>query len=337
MKKRPLLTLVFLLLTFHPSSAFAQNLKIVDFSYQQHFAPGETITFTVRARNDESTAQDAFTVIILTNSKKGLEIEVDSATATIPAGGTTTFTSTTTSLNQEGIYTVSIRIHSSANVQRDKLLGKFPIHIGNPTESISLFPEVIPLGTIPPGRTMFPTPIEVTWNFFRSNRLQLDEPFAVRIYTDNASRFQGAPHAIHRGSPAGLVSLDGRYAIPLKVWTVNFGPDVQETGWDATIAGPPPVDDDTFWRGPRLTSGDLEKESVAWIRVPDLTEMTSNPASWRRLIGQDPFDTRYVADTNPTGDFTITSPFTFYLAAEAGPTAVEGSYAATLVVELWSP
>ena len=72
-------------------------------------------------------------------------------------------------------------------------------------------------------------------------------------------------------------------------------------------------------------------------RIPDLVDMTPDPVTWRRLIGQDQYDTREATDTNPTGDFTLKSPFTLYLATEAGPSAVEGSYAANLVVELWNP
>ncbi len=65
--------------------------------------------------------------------------------------------------------------------------------------------------------------------------------------------------------------------------------------------------------------------------------MTANPVTWRRMIGQDAYDNRFVSDANITGDFTLKSPFTFYMATEAGAAAVEGTYTATLVVELWSP
>ena len=160
---------------------------------------------------------------------------------------------------------------------------------------------------------------------------------ALPIYTDNAARYEGIPHALGKVSPAGLVSLNGRYVIPIKCWTINFGPDIQETGWDAAIAGPPPVDDDDYWLGPPLIEGTRSYGSANWVRIPDLQDMTPNPVTWRRLIGQDQYDSRFVADANVTGDFTLKSPFTLYLATEAGPTAVEGSYAANLVVELWAP
>jgi len=97
------------------------------------------------------------------------------------------------------------------------------------------------------------------------------------------------------------------------------------------------VEEDDAWLGPPLLEGGRNSDSASWARVPDLVDMTPDPASWRRMIGQDPFDSRFATDSNSTGDFTLKSPFRFWLATEVGPTAVEGSYAATLVVELWNP
>ncbi len=325
------------LLGLCPLAAHAQaNIRIVSVSYDQHGRPDEPVEFVVTVRNNTATAQFAEVDVTLVN----IDTEAESTlvpvlTGTIAAGGQGTLRRSY--VVPAGIYTVTFPLFDGDGARTDRVSGTFPLHIGMETESIRVFPETISLGVIPPGRTMHPTPIEISWSFYRFNRLRLDQPFAVRVYTDNASRYRGVPGALHRGSPAGLVSMDGRYAIPLKVWTINFGPDAQETGWDSKIAGPPPVEDDTFWLGPTLTSGAREVEAVAWVRIPDTVEMTANPSSWRRLIGQDPFDTRYISDTNPTGDFTLTSPFTIYLATEGGITAVEGAYAATLIVELWSP
>jgi len=97
------------------------------------------------------------------------------------------------------------------------------------------------------------------------------------------------------------------------------------------------VDDDDIWIGPPLLEGGRNLGSASWVRIPDFRDMSVNPITWRRLIGQDPFDNRYAVDSNVTGDFTLRSPFRFYLATEAGPAAVEGSYSALLVVELWTP
>lgn len=318
-----------------PTAAVA-DLQVDDFSYERWLTAGGTASFVVRCSNQTEVALDAFTVIILTNSAKALEVEVDSATQTIPAGGQLTFRSSQ-ALSTEGFYTVSIRVHNAANVQRDKVSGRFPIHVGTAAEALHLFPDALHLGTIPAGRHMHPVPLEIRWDFFRGNRLTLDQPFSIRLYSDNAARYGGIPGAVRRASPAGLVSHDGRFTIPIKIWTANFGPDVQETGWDPDMMGPPPVEDDTYWIGPLLTNHRREAGAVAWLRIPDLSEMSSNPDGWRRVIGLDPHDTRFVSDTNTTGDFTLPSPVTVYVATEAGPTAVQGRYATTFVVELYSP
>ncbi len=333
------------------SPALAQkNLKIQSVAYDQHFNPTGTLSFTVIVQNNETINEFAEVDVTLTKivGGGGETTLTPVLIGTVPARGSLrlaragdggfTYSLTTSGIGT-GIYTVSFPLFDGNGTKIDQVGGPFPIHVGTETDSIHVFPEAVHLGNIPPGRTMFPTPMEVSWSFFRFNRLSLDQPFAIRIYTDNAARYQGIPGAIRRISPAGLVSLDGRYAIPLKIWSLNFGPDIQETGWDAQLAGPPPVDDDDFWNGPQPLEG-VRLESArnpSWARIPDLVDMTSDPSSWRRLIGQDPDDARFVSDSNLTGDFTLKNPFTFYIATEAGPTAVEGSYAATLIVELWSP
>lgn len=329
-------------------------LKIASVSYDTHFLPTESVEFNVAVFNSGSTSVTAEVDIALTNvdterertlSTPAVLVADNSQSNGVPAGGTKRMThsggSSIYSLSANsigaGTYTVSFVLFDANGIRRDHVSGPFPLHVGTETESISVFPQTIHLGVLPPGRTMHPTPIEVSWNFFRFNRLRLDDPFSIRVYTDNASRYRGIPQALQRGSPAGLVSLDGKYLIPLKVWNLNYGPELEATGWDVSLAGPPPVDDDAAWLGPPLLEGKRHLDAAAWVRIPDFSEMTSHPSSWRRLIGQDITDSRFVGDTNSTGDFTLRSPFTFYLATDAGSTAVEGSYSTTLVVELWSP
>ena len=317
-------------------SAWAATLRILDAAYDQHFTPGEPITFRVRAQNLEPTSQGIELLVILTNQETGAETTpIDVGSGAVASGEIFTFVQSTTA--ETGRYTVTFRILDGNAVRSDQITGKFPIHVGTNADLIHVFPEALHLGTLPPGRFMHPVPLEIRWDFFRFNRLRVDHPFHVRVYTDNAARYRGVPGAVRAASPAGLVSDDGRFAIPLKIWTVNFGPDVQETGWDPDTMGPPPVEDDTFWIGPLMTNGGREVGAVAWLRVPDLSEMASDPAGWRRLFGRDPTDRRYITDTEVTGDFTLSSPVTMYVATDAGPTAVQGRYSATLVVELYSP
>ena len=339
---KPALGGAFLLafLIFQPGNAWAGKLlQITSFSYDQHFRPGEIISFTVTVKNNEPTNQGAELVILANPLSAGETLTLadeGSGNGAVPAGGSFTF-QRTVAAPAAGVYTINFLLLDGDGVRVDQVKGKFPLHVGTETESLRVFPEFLNLGTLPPGRFMHPVPLEVSWSYFRFNRLRLDQPFTIRIYTDNAARYHGVPNALEKSSAAGLVSLDGKYTIPLKVWTLNFGPDIQETGWESRAAGPPPVEDDDYWIGPPLLEGARSQGSASWVRLPDLADMTTNPISWRRLIGQDPHDSRFVSDSNPTGDFTLLSPFTFYLAMETGASAVSGSYSTTLVVELWTP
>ncbi len=332
-------SLVFALLFLLPTPpAFAgKKLQLVSVDYLQYSHTGEPVQFRVIVQNNDTTAQFAEVDITLSNLTTRVETTLTPVLTTsinIPVGGRTTLTRSYSI--PAGDYTVLFPLYDGDGVSVDRLNGRYAIHIGTETESIQVFPETIQLGPIPPGRAMHPMPISVSWNMFRFDRLRQAQPFCIRVYTDNGTRYRGVPGMISRPSPAGLVSSDGRYVIPIKIWNLNYGPDIQETGWDAGLAGPPPVDDDNFWVGPPLLEG-RNLGSQGWVRVPDLVDMTAKPTSWRRLIGQDPHDTRFVNDINPAGDFTLKKPFTFYVATDAGAAAVEGNYATTLVVELWNP
>jgi len=330
------LLLLLLLLALWPTCAWAIDLKILSVAYDQHATPTESAPFTVVVKNNEGSTQFAEVDITLVNTETEAETTLTPVlTGNIPGGETLTLRDSYRIAS--GTYTVSFPLFDGNGVRVDRVQGKFPIHIGTATESLKVFPESIHLGSLPAGRRMHPLPITVSWSRFRFNRLRLDSPFSIRIYTDNSARFRGIPDAIRHPPAAGLISSNGWYTLPLKIYNLNYGPDIQEYGWDAALAGPPPVDDDDFWKGPPLLEGGRNLGSASWVRVPDISEMTSDPTSWRRLIGQDPFDTRFATDSNVTGDFTLKSPFTFYLATEVGPTAPEGIYSGTLIVELWSP
>jgi hypothetical protein len=176
----------------------------------------------------------------------------------------------------------------------------------------------------------------------------------MRIYTDNSTRYTGIEGAIYKGkrvfstskvrvgssaegSPAGLVSSDGKYTIPLRVWCLNYGPDWDEIGWNPTLLGPPPVNEDYVWKGPELDNGKRDPDRRAWLWVPDYVDMTADPRTWRNLIGRDPYSRNFVSDNNPTGDFTLTSPFDIYLATETSAATVTGSYSGKLILEIYTP
>ena len=336
----------------HPSPALAAfNLRIVDTSFDHHFNPGEPVPMNVTVRNNESTPQFAEVDVSVTNLETGAELTLVPVFGRTIAPTSQIVLSTTYATSSSppptrsgasndippGIYTVAFTLVDGNGDRCDQVRATFPLHVGTETESLRVFPEVLNLGTLPPGRYLCPTPFEVRWSFFQFNRLRQDQPFSIRIYTDNAARYHGIPHALRAVSPAGLVSMDGRYVIPVKCWMLNFGPDIQESGWDAALAGPPPVDEDDYWLGPPLLEGGRSLGSATWVRIPDLVDMTPDPVTWRRLIGQDQYDNRFISDPNLTGDFTLRSPFTVYLATETGANSVEGTYSANLVVELWNP
>jgi len=317
----------------------AAELSVIKYHYQTHFTAGETVTFRISVRNSGDTnLTGVYLSPVLTNNSTGAEVYPSgTATQNINVGLSATFTTTWTAV--AGKYSVSLILYRTGDVETVREYGAYPIRVGSSatTEQLSVFPTIMDFGVLPYGRHMHPVPIEITWDYFIYNRNRHQRPWYMRIYTNNASRYKGLPGIIYQTSPAGLVSSDGRYSIPLKIWCLNYAPDDQEMGWDTAMSGPPPVDEDTYWKGPLLDEGKRYHDKVGWERIPDLSEMTSDRRSWRTLIGESRYDEQYVTDINAPGDFTLTSPFSAYLAMETGPTSVKGNYSCELIVEIYSP
>lgn len=127
-------------------------------------------------------------------------------------------------------------------------------------------------------------------------------PWVLRAYTDNL-HFSGVGGALRPSSPAGLVSSDGQFAIPLFLNDPNFGTD-------------------------------------EWRRVPDLNEVQYNDCI---LMGIDPRNGAwvaggdgllYTADDNFLGDTTVQTPFEIVLQADVPASAVRGRYDTTLYLEI---
>lgn len=351
------LLLGYLIFFFAGVLAFSQDVKILDIYYDSHWTPGEKPTFTLTAINNDIVINEVYYSVVLTNRSTGKEVTPypTSPNTLIAANGGTAIISAPTASTQwtatAGSYTVTFILYrTSDDKELDRKYGTFTLEVGYTTDYVSAFPDFLDLGTLQYGRYMHPVPIEVSWSFYSRNFMRKGHPWYMRIYTDNHKRFKGIEGAIYRGrtvvmeggstsafaSPAGLISEDGRYTIPLKVWCLNFGPDVEE-GWDPNLQGPPPVKDDYYWKGPKLDSGKRDLFRVAWEWIPDYEDMTTDPYTWRRLIGQDPYDTHFVSDSNPSGDFTLPSPFQIYIAYETSPTAVVGKYSTDLIIEIYSP
>ena len=142
-------------------------------------------------------------------------------------------------------------------------------------------------------------------------------PWIMRIYTENL-HYTGVAGTLRRPSPAGLVSTDGQYVIPLEIHVPSYGPDV-------------------------------------WRRIPDLLEEaytpyrpTDDPAAETHytdcvVMGIDPRHGPWVAgpdgqlytgDDNVLGDTTATTPFEITVRARVDTPAVRGQYEALLYVEI---
>jgi len=344
----------------------AQPGKIIDYNYLTHYSPGETVRFSATVKNTGTVFDDYYIQVVLTNLSTGKEFVPypTSGDGTITAGATTVLTTGLVApvpgglgvapvdwTAVAGLYTVTILFYNSVSTEVHRISGKEPVHVGTTTDSVAAFPKVFDLGAVQYGRFMHPVPVEISWDFYeRSSQIRKDQPWYMRIYTDNHKRYKGIDGAIYSGrvatqgsygadamgSPAGLVSSDGKYTLPLKVWCLNFGPDVED-GWDPNLLGPPPVKEDYYWKGPLLDTGKRDPQRVGWQWIPDYMDMTTDTMTWRRLIGQDPFSSFYVSDSNPTGDFTLPSPFQVFIAYETSPTAVVGKYSTDLIIEIYSP
>jgi len=340
-----------------------KNLKIISYNYPTHFMPGELVDFTVIFKNYEPNAQWGEVDIVLTNHSTGAEVTGYPIDSAMPAAGAT---ATLTNFQQqiplpahkwsatEGLYTVTLLLYDGNGNLVHRIFGAEPIHVGQATDYISAFPGVIDLGAVPYGRYMYPNPIKINWSFYLKNQLRKDQPWYMRIYTDNGAKYRGVEGSLYRtrklyttsrkwvrtsaeGGSGGLVSTDGQYLLPLKVWCLNYGPDWDEIGWNPTLLGPPPVTDDYVWKGPLLNDGKRDTDRSAWAWIPDYADMGIDPRSWRRLIGQDPYTKEFVTDNNPTGDFTLPSPFDIYLATETSPATVKGRYMGKLILEIYTP
>lgn len=141
-------------------------------------------------------------------------------------------------------------------------------------------------------------------------------PWIMRVYTDNL-HFAGVGGALRSPSPAGLVSADGAYAVPLSIHSPNFGPEVWRRIPDLSEPGYLPYGPDP--EPGRPTYADvvimgIDPRNATWVAGPDA------------LL--------YTSDDNLLGDVTIATPFELILRADFSAASVRGRYEATLYVEI---
>ena len=142
-------------------------------------------------------------------------------------------------------------------------------------------------------------------------------PWVMRMYTENV-QYAGVGGSIRRGSPAGLVSKDGLYVIPIEVHCPNFGPD----GWRRV---PDALEDPYVPYRPSDNPTDYGQHS-------DCVIMGIDPRNAPWVAGPD--HQLFTGDDNVLGDITIATPFQITVRAQVDPKAVQGQYDALLYVEI---
>jgi len=352
MKK--ILTLLFLALTIqilsvinaHAQSDFVQISQY----YPKTALPGERITITLRLLYNGPEPDDDFYPAAFMTVHRTATFELYPPPV-VPIfkffkGENRTISYDIIVPHEEGTYSVSFVLFRTADDSiATRVYGLNPITVGTPGEALNCHPSRLNMGTMHEGRFMYPIPVKVRYKIFYPDQLGNMQPWSLRIYTDNANKYKGLKGTIRQLSPAGLIHSSGKYTIKLKFWVLNWGPEAHNTGWDATIQGPPPVDNDIFWKGVLLDESTPDRpvhdhDRKAWLSIPDYIDMTTENDTWRRAVGQFQYDGQFLNYLNTTGDFQLSSqpdPFDFYLAVEIGPTAVKGKYNGRLILELFSP
>lgn len=142
-------------------------------------------------------------------------------------------------------------------------------------------------------------------------------PWIMRIYTDNAG-YTGIAQAAGIQSPAGLVSTDGRFVIPLLVNAPNMGESYYKTIPDINQ-----IDYKTY--------------------IPDKLKEKETPYTDYIIMAIDPRNEVWVAadngtlfdlDDNLLGDTTIPTPFDLRFKADFDERAVKANYTANLYIEI---
>ena len=141
-------------------------------------------------------------------------------------------------------------------------------------------------------------------------------PWIIRVYTDNL-HFSGIAGALRKPDPAGLVSADGAYVVPLFIHSPNLGPNEWQRIPDLSQTQGLPYE-------PGLEPG---KPDYA-----DVVIMGIDPRNAAWVAGRDTL--LYTADDNFLGDITIATPFELILRGDFSSASVRGKYETTLYIEI---
>lgn len=141
-------------------------------------------------------------------------------------------------------------------------------------------------------------------------------PWVMRAYTDNL-HFSGVGGAVRTPGPAGLVSTDGQFVIPVLLNCPNFGPDEWRPIPDMGEQGYVPY-------APNPEPGE--------VAYTDCVVMGIDPRNGAWVAGPDGL--LYTADDNFIGDTTVQTPFEIILQSDVPTSAVRGKYDTTLYLEI---
>lgn len=339
------LTFVFIACT----STHAQLIQLVEQShyYPKMGLPGQTVRFQLRVQNMDDIAGLVYAGVLLTSENRiTFELYPPAGATIILAHDRVTLNLDITLPDTEATYSVTFLVFDAfTDTRLLSASGQRPFMIGTPGQELNVHPSRVNFGNLPYGRFMYPIPFKVRYKMFLPNNMGDPTPWSIRIYTDNANKFKGLTGTVRRLSPAGLVHSSGKYTIPIKFWNLNWGPDAHSTGWDAAIQGPPPVEDDQYWKGVLTDESTPDKpihdhDLKPWLSIHDYSDMTTDPHTWRRTVGMFPYDGQFLNPTNTVGDFQLSrppNPFEFYIAVQIDETAVQGKYSGRLVLELFAP
>ena len=141
-------------------------------------------------------------------------------------------------------------------------------------------------------------------------------PWIMRIYTDNLN-YKGIGGAFGQESPAGLVSKDGKYTLPLTASCPNWGedewlriPDLNDPEYKPYS---PPSQVNTGTHTERIIMG-IDPRNVDWVSGPD------------RVL--------FTPDDNIIGDILMESPFEIKFKTTVGPNTPIGDYEGRIYIEI---
>lgn len=141
-------------------------------------------------------------------------------------------------------------------------------------------------------------------------------PWIMRIYTDNIN-YAGMAGVFGIGNPAGLVSKDAKFTLPLEANCPNWGedewlriPDLNDPNY---IEYSPPSEVAAGIYSDRIITG-IDPRNADWVSGPD------------RIL--------FTPDDNFLGDITLETPFEIKFRTKVEPNTPIGDYVGRIYIEI---